>query len=142
MADVVETARLTHDGALKILHAAIDKAVEMGVPQCIAVVDAGGHLLAFARMDDAKTLSIDSSIAKAATAASGRIPTGGIGGEVAPLLASATRGKLTNLPGGLPVIVEAECIGAIGVGSGKGPEDLEVAHTGLAALPGAISFGP
>ena len=48
---------LTHAGALAVLEAAIAKATEMQVPQCIAVVDAGGNLLAFARMDGAKVLS-------------------------------------------------------------------------------------
>ncbi len=56
-------------GALRALQGAISKAEAMGVPQCIAVVDPGGHLLAFARMDGAKTLSIDSATAKAVTAA-------------------------------------------------------------------------
>ena len=45
MPDVVPHAKLTHEGALKVLHAAIEKAKTMGVPQCIAIVDDGGHLL-------------------------------------------------------------------------------------------------
>ena len=49
-------------------------------------------------------------------------------------------GKLTNLLGGLPVIVEGHVIGAIGVGSGTGEQDLEVAKAMVAALPGAKQF--
>jgi uncharacterized protein GlcG (DUF336 family) len=128
---------LTYAGAATILAAAVRRAEEMGVPQCIAVTDDGGHLLAFARMDGAKVLSIDSSTAKARTAASGRVPTGRLADELARSLAFATQGKLTNLPGGLPIVLEGHVIGAIGVGSGTGEQDVEVATAGIAALAGA-----
>src|SRR5581483_2999127 len=78
MPDVVPYLKLTHTGARRILDAAIAKAEAMKVPQCIAIVDDGGHLLAFTRMDGAKVLSIDSSLRKAMTAASSRVPTGKI----------------------------------------------------------------
>jgi len=61
MTDYVPHLKLTHEGALKILRAAIEKAREMKQPQCITITDDGGHLLAFVRMDGAKVLSIDSS---------------------------------------------------------------------------------
>src|SRR5204863_110492 len=76
MSAVAKHLRLTHHGAIRLVQAAIAKAEAMGVPQCIAVVDDGGHLLAFGRMDGAKFLSIDSSTRKAVTAASSRAPTG------------------------------------------------------------------
>ncbi|HJU23161.1 MAG TPA: heme-binding protein, partial [Casimicrobiaceae bacterium] len=82
---------------MKIIDAAVAKAVEMKKPQCIAVVDEGGHLLAFTRMDGAKRLSIESSIRKASTAASSRSPTGGIQGDLEFRLAHATSGRLVNL---------------------------------------------
>ena len=49
-------------------------------------------------------------------------------------------GKRVNLPGGLPIVVDGHLVGAIGVGSGAGHEDLEVANAGLAALPGTQRF--
>jgi uncharacterized protein GlcG (DUF336 family) len=52
-----QTQELTHDAALVVLQAAIAKAQEMNVPQCIAIVDTGGNLLVFIRMDGAKVLS-------------------------------------------------------------------------------------
>jgi hypothetical protein len=55
-------------------------------------------------------------------------------------LAFATGGKLTNLLGGLPIVVDGHVIGAIGVGSGTGEQDLEVAKAAIAALPGAKQF--
>ena len=76
MQDTVPSLKLTSDGAMKLLHAAMAKAREMGVPQCISIVDPGGHLLAFARMDGAFSQSIDTSLMKAMTAASYGIPTG------------------------------------------------------------------
>ncbi len=137
MSDTVPGLKLTHEGALKVLRAAIDKAKAMGVPQCIAIVDEGGHLLAFTRMDGAKVLSIDSSLKKAMTAASSRVPTGGVAADVEMKLAHATGGKLTNLEGGVPIVMGGHVIGAVGVGSGTGEQDLEVAKAGIAALPGA-----
>ena len=120
--------RLTHAGAMKIIEAAVRKAVEMNKPQCVSVVDEGGNLLAFTRMDGGKVLSIESSIRKAQTAASSRAPTGGIKGDLEFRLAHATSGRFVNLKGGLPVIVDGITIGGIGVGSQTGEEDLEVAR--------------
>lgn len=137
MPDTREHLALTQQGAAKILRAAVTKAAAIEAPQCIAVTDDGGHLLAFARMDGAKVLSIDSAIAKARSAASSRRPTGDLPDELERRLAFATRGKLTNLLGGLPIVVEGHMIGAIGVGSGTGEEDVEVARAGVAALAGA-----
>ena len=89
MTDTVKHAKLTHAGALKMIDAAIAKAVEINVPQCITVTDDGGRLLAFVRMDGAKFQSIESSHNKAITAASARVPTGGIGADVEMKLAHA-----------------------------------------------------
>jgi uncharacterized protein GlcG (DUF336 family) len=141
MSDVVPHLRLTETGARKIMDAAIAKAKAMGQPQCIAIVDDGGHLLAFTRMDGAKVLSIDSSQRKAMTAASSRVPTGGVHAEAELKLAIVTQGKLVNLKGGVPIIVDGHVIGAVGVGSGTGEQDLEVARAGIAALPGATTGG-
>jgi glc operon protein GlcG len=140
MADTVASLKLTSDGAMRLLQAAIAKAKEMKVPQCISVVDTGGHLLAFCRMDGAFALSVDTSLMKAMTAASYGIPTGGIEAGIDIKLAIATQGKRINLPGGLPVIVDGHVIGAIGVGSGTGEQDRQVANAALAAFPGAKTF--
>ena len=140
MADTVASLKLTSDGAMRLLQAAIAKAKDMKVPQCISVVDTGGHLLAFFRMDGAFTQSIDTALMKAMTAASYGIPTGGIEAGIDIKLAIATQGKRINLPGGLPVIVDGHLIGGIGVGSGTGEQDRQVANAALAALPGAKTF--
>ena len=141
MADTVAALKLTSDGAMKLLNAAMAKAKEMGVPQCISVVDAGGHLLAFARMDGAFSQSIDTSLMKAMTAASYGIPTGDIAAGTDLKLAIATQGKRINLPGGLPIIIDGHLVGGIGVGSGTGEQDRQVANAALVALAGARTFG-
>jgi glc operon protein GlcG len=126
--------KLTHEGATRLLEAAVVKAMAMQQPQCIAIVDDGCNLLAFLRMDGAKVLSVQSSINKAMTAASSRAPTGGTAEGLDVRLALATGGKVTNLKGGLPIKVDGEVVGGIGVGSGTGEQDLEVAAAALAAM--------
>ena len=140
MADTIATVKLTYEGASKMMQAAVAKAAEMGVPQCISIVDTGGHLLAFCRMDGAFSLSIETSLMKAATAASYGRPTGDIPAGLDLKLAIATQGKRINLPGGLPIVVDGHAIGGIGVGSGTGEQDREVAAHALKAIPGAQQF--
>jgi glc operon protein GlcG len=140
MPDTAPSMKLTYEGAQKLLAAGVAKARDMKVPQCICIVDAGGHLLAMARMDGAFALSIDTALRKAQTAAAYGGPTGGIEAGIDIKLAIATEGRRINLPGGLPVIVDGHVIGAIGVGSGTGEQDREVANTALAAIAGAKRF--
>jgi uncharacterized protein GlcG (DUF336 family) len=128
------TAKLTYEGARLGLAAAVAKAEEIGVPQCIAIVDDGGRLLAFARMDGAKFLSVTTSQTKAVTSASHRMPTSKIPVEMEIMLALAAPNKATSLKGGLPIIIDGAFVGAIGVGSGTGDQDAEVARAALAAL--------
>jgi glc operon protein GlcG len=136
----IETKILSYEGAEKMLAAAIAKAKEMKVPQCISIVDAGGHLLAFARMDGAFAMSMQTSLMKAKTAASYGEPTGNIMAGVDIKLAIATQGERINLPGGLPVIIDGRVVGAIGVGSGTGEQDRQVAKAALKVVPNATQF--
>ena len=133
-----QTQELTHNAALVVLQGAIAKAHAMKVPQCIAIVDTGGNLLAFIRMDGAKVLSQLSALQKAITAASSRVPTGGVAADVELKLALATAGQLTNLKGGVPIAIKGQVVGAIGVGSGTGEQDVEVAQAGIQALMNAL----
>jgi uncharacterized protein GlcG (DUF336 family) len=140
MANTVPSLKLSIDGAMKLLNAAMAKAAEINVPECICIVDAGGQLLTYARMDGAFTMSYDSALVKAMTAASYGIPTGNIAAGIDLKLAIATQGKRVNLPGGLPIIINGHLVGGIGVGSGTGEEDRIVANAALAVLPGAETF--
>src|SRR4051794_35506079 len=140
MPDTALSMRLTLEGAQKLLSAAIAKSHEIKVPECICIVDVGGHLLAMARMDGAFALSIDTALRKAQTAAAYGIPTGDIAAGIDIKLAIATEGRRINLPGGLPIIIDGHVVGGIGVGSGTGEQDKEVAKAAVAAFPGAKRF--
>jgi len=129
---------LNDTAAMLMVTAARDHALSIGVPQNIAVVDAGGRLLAFCRMQGAKFHSIETSTAKAVTAASISAPTGGAPAEFGMLLGLATQGQFTNLKGGLPVIIDGQLAGAIGVGSGAPDEDIAVAQAAIDALMKAL----
>jgi uncharacterized protein GlcG (DUF336 family) len=134
MATTKASLKLTHQGALKALAGAVAKAEALGVPQNITIVDDGGNLLAFVRMDDAKLLSRETSMSKAITAASHRQPTSRLNPADEIKLAIAGGGRLTNLEGGLPIVIAGQCVGAVGVGSGTGAQDVEVARAALAAI--------
>jgi uncharacterized protein GlcG (DUF336 family) len=134
MSDTVNLPQLTEAGAVKVIDAARSKAAAMGVPQSIAVVDTGGNLRAFRRMDGAKIHSVETAQAKAYTAASIMAATGHAPDPFARNVAAATNGAWTNLLGGFPIFIDGVMVGAIGVGSGKPEEDIEVAQAGVAAV--------
>ena len=97
----------------------------------------GTNLLAFVRMDGARVLSTDSCTNKAKTAATTGKPSASVPQDRALWLAAATDGRMTGLPGGLPLLVGGQVVGAIGVGSGTGEQDLEVATAAVAAFVAA-----
>jgi uncharacterized protein GlcG (DUF336 family) len=132
--------KLTLEGAQLVLAAAQARAVEIKVPMDIAVVDDGAHLLAFARMDGAKLSSVEIAIRKAQGAAIRRLPTAPArtGEEVNVVLsmglALATQGRQIPVRGGLPLLVDGVCVGAIGVSNGSEDQDVDVAQAGVRAL--------
>jgi uncharacterized protein GlcG (DUF336 family) len=132
--------KLTYEGARVLIDAALRHAEAIGVPQCIAVVDDGCNLLAFARMDGARVLSVTSAQRKAMTAATTGKPTGTILPDVELKLAIATDGAMVNLKGGLPVIINQHVLGGIGVGSGTGEQDRDVALAALRAIGAEVSW--
>jgi len=132
--------KLTLEGAELVLAAAQARAVEIKVPMDIAVVDDGAHLLAFARMDGAKLSSVEIAIRKAQGAAIRRLPTAPArtGEEVNVVLsmglALATEGRQIPVRGGIPLLVDGVCVGAIGVSNGTEDQDVDVAQAGVRAL--------
>ena len=105
-------------------------------PVTIAIVDDGGHLLCLQRLDGAAPISAHIAPAKARTAALGRrdskvyedvINQGRMSFLSAPLLEGM-------LEGGVPVMVDGQCVGAVGVSGVKSNEDAQVARAGIAAL--------
>jgi uncharacterized protein GlcG (DUF336 family) len=127
---------LTHAGARAVLDAALAAAERTGVPENVAVVDAGGHLLAFGRSDGARIASISIAITKAVSAATRVRATADEGGGdmLATIRSALAADAVTGIGGGIPLLVDGRVVGAIGVSSGTIDEDVAVAKAGAAAL--------
>ena len=134
MAYTRATQALTDAAVLAMLDAAQIKATSMGQPQCIVICDTSAVLLGCLRMAGARVLSMKSATTKAQTAASTGNPSGAVPEAVKVTIALATGGSVTGLPGGLPIQVGGVLVGGIGVGSGTGAQDEEVARAALAAI--------
>lgn len=129
---------MTLEIAERMIVAAVRKAEEMKVPECIAVTDEGGNLVAFKRMDGASYFAINIAIDKAYSAGFGW-PTDMLGkvaqpGEFAYGLASTNNGRSVIFAGGEPIIENGKVIGAIGVSGGKSPDDKAIAEAGAKAI--------
>ena len=112
------------------------KAAEIGIPMCIAIVDESGNLVAFERMDGGKITSITIAIDKAYTAAAAKRATHEYSqasqpGAPAYGINSAIGGRLMVVPGGLPVLVNGQVVGGIGISSGTPAQDQAVAQAGI-----------
>jgi uncharacterized protein GlcG (DUF336 family) len=130
---------VTLEDARKIIAAATKKAVEIGQPMNIAVVCAGGHLLAFERMAGAWLGSVDISIKKAWTSRAFDIDTKTLGtlsqsGDQFFGIHASNDGKVMIFAGGVPIKSGDKVIGAVGVSGGTGKQDQAVAEAGVAAL--------
>ena len=139
--DTASTLELTRSGATKVLEAAVTAAEQRARAVSVAVVDAGGHLLAFARTDHGEPYCVAIAIAKARGAALTRFPTGKkspSGNErsdhhALAITLAAGPDSFVSMPGGAPVSVSGRVVGAVGV-SGAGHEDGEIAQVAATAL--------
>ncbi|MEZ0267159.1 MAG: heme-binding protein [Phycisphaerae bacterium] len=135
----MQTSDISLDQAHAILAAAAAKAAEINTKMDIAVVDAGGNLKAFARMDGAWLGSIDISIKKAKTARYFDMATGEIGKLSQPggplWNIEVSNGGLITFPGGVPIKgADGTIIGAIGVSGSTVENDHTVAAAGAAVI--------
>ena len=130
------TARyITLDAAQKMMAAAEAAARKKDWKVCVSIVDVGGNLIMFQKMDGTQMASIDVSMGKARTAAGFKRSTKALedmiaGGRTAFV---AVPGILP-VQGGLPVVVDGEVLGAVGVSGLTSPEDEEVATAAIEAL--------
>lgn len=127
------------DDARRVIDAAVAKAEEIGQPQDIAVVDAGGNLKAHVRMDSANIGSIHIAINKAYTSVAFQTQTQDLTEATRPSgdlygLSDAHGGRLVVFPGGIPLVRDGHVIGAVGVSTGSIEQDQAVAEAGAAAL--------
>ncbi len=134
MSHVLTSSVLSDEGIMTLLTAAISAATAMGQPQCIVVVDQSGVTLGSFRMRGSRFQSLKSAAAKAQTAASIGAPSHSLPEHARVPLAVATHGGMTGLRGGLPIRVAGMLVGGIGVGSGSGEQDEEVALAALKAI--------
>jgi uncharacterized protein GlcG (DUF336 family) len=130
---------LTLADARRIISAAEQKAAEIGQPMNIAVVDAGGNLIAHVRMDKAWMGSIDISIKKAWTSRAFDISTKQLAelsqsGDQFFGIHASNNGRVMIFAGGIPLKRGDEVVGAIGVSGGMGKQDQAVAEAGADAF--------
>jgi uncharacterized protein GlcG (DUF336 family) len=129
---------LTLDDVQRIAAAAHAEAQAHGWAVTIAIVDDGGHLMWLQRLDGAAPISAQIAPAKARTAALGRRET-----KVYEDMINQGRTSFLSAPGveamlegGVPVLVDGQCVGAVGVSGVKSSEDAQIARAGIAALAG------
>ncbi|PPE67725.1 GlcG/HbpS family heme-binding protein [Caldimonas caldifontis] len=130
--------QLTLEDVKKIAQAAEAEALANHWAVSIAIVDDGGHLLWLQRLDGAAPISAQIAPAKAHTAALGRRES-----KVYEDIINQGRTSFLSAPGlqgllegGVPILVEGQCVGAVGVSGVKSIEDAQVAKAGIAALLG------
>jgi glc operon protein GlcG len=133
-AQTVSVTVLDRAGAQTVLQAAIESARQRNAPSAIAVVDPAGDLLAFQRMDNVRPASADLAIQKARTAARLQRPTAEIEDNVNQGRTAFVTAKIVSLRGGMPVRVNGEVVGAVGVAGLSKEADTEIARIAAAAL--------
>lgn len=144
MADItVPAANISTDAALEICKGAVAKAAELGIRINVSVCDSAGLQMAFLRMNGAFIHSIDIAIDKAYTAASFQMPSGQW-----PEIFKADEPLKTGMPvrprnvvfaGGLPLTVDGQIVGGVGVSGGSAEQDTECAAAGMNAVGMGIS---
>jgi len=139
MSSVRQLTSISSQAALEVVAAAQRAAEASGQRSAIAVVDAAGQLCAFARMDGAAIQAGQIAQDKAYTAAGFGMPTAqwhDLLAQDAPMAAGAPTGIARFIPfgGGLPLVVDGQVVGGVGVSGGHWTEDVKVAEAGAAAL--------
>ena len=130
---MITIRRLSIDDARVLIEGAEEKSREIGIPMCSAVTDEAGNLLAFTRMDGAKISSIDIAISKAFTGAAAKKGTHeynqlAVPGKPTFGIHVTNRGRFSIIGGGLPIIINDEVVGGIGISGGTADDDLIVAQ--------------
>ena len=139
---VADSKRLTNAGAKKMMAVALERAQKQGIAIVVAIVDGGGHILLLERMDGGRFHSVHSAVTKAVCAASNRRPTTAKGAAGQDLDVSHAIGlalaagpeRWTAMEGGVPVLVDRECIGGVGVSGGDWETDLRIAKLAVESI--------
>ena len=137
MAKTTTKQTISYESAVKMVAAAVAKAAQLGCKQNVAVVDDGGNLKAFGRMDGAALLGVEGCQRKAFTALFGvgtQALYNAIKEDQSLVIGLSHFSRATMVGGGLPIVVDGEIIGGIGVGGGSVDEDVACSQAGLDAL--------
>jgi glc operon protein GlcG len=133
-AQTINVTVLDQAGAQTVLQAAKEGAQQHNAPSAIAVVDPAGDLLAFQRMDGVRPASAELAIEKARTAARLRRPTAEIEDNINQGRTAFVTAGIAALRGGVPIRVNGEVVGAVGVAGLSKDTDTGIATTAAAAL--------
>jgi glc operon protein GlcG len=126
---------LTLEAARTVVAAAAAEAVKRGATVVIVVVDDGGHVVVLERLNDTQVASVDVGIGKARTAAIFRRPSKVFEDQIRDgRVAALALPGATPLQGGVPLVVDGQVVGAIGVSGNTPQEDEDIAKAGAAAL--------
>ncbi|GHJ39369.1 heme-binding protein [Streptomyces sp. TS71-3] len=133
----IETISL--EDARRIIDAGEARARELGQPSNIAVVDAGGNLVAHIRMDGAWIGSVDIAINKAFTSRAFDITTADLAGAAGPGeqffgISGSNQGRVMIFAGGIPLRHDGHVLGGVGVSGGSGEQDQSVAEAAAAGF--------
>lgn len=131
--ELITVKRLSIDDARVLIEGAEEKSREIGVPMCSAVTDEAGNLIAFTRMDGAKISSISIAMDKAFTGAAAKKGTHeynqlAVPGKPTFGIHVTNQGRFSIIGGGLPIIINDEVVGGIGISGGTAEEDQIVAQ--------------
>jgi uncharacterized protein GlcG (DUF336 family) len=145
MANIVKKYSVSSELAQKMVNAAVAKARELGVSENVAILDDGGNLKAFTRMDGAPFLCIEMAQNKASTALLG-VSTQEffdfIQADPSLLAGIPTLARVAAWGGGFPIKMDGEVVGAIGIsGAPAVQNDVDCARAALALVPDAVPVG-
>jgi uncharacterized protein GlcG (DUF336 family) len=130
------------DDAKRIVDAGMARATEIASPSTVSVVDVGGAVILQARMDGASISSVELAANKAYTALAIRLSTKFISTIAQPHgdfygIGNGLGGRAIIFAGGVPIIVDGQVVGAVGVSGGNGSQDEDVAQAAAAAASNA-----
>ncbi|OAS14842.1 GlcG/HbpS family heme-binding protein [Paenibacillus oryzisoli] len=136
--------KINLETAKYLLAYAEQKAQQMGLNSDIAIVDEGGNLIAFHRMDNARIAGIEISQNKAWTSVAMQMPTANLAQSALPGSPSfgintTNQGRLVILGGGIPLVSNDRIIGGIGVSGGTSTQDIEVANAAVNAFKSLLT---
>jgi uncharacterized protein GlcG (DUF336 family) len=129
-------AKITLETAKTLINTAEQKARQLGLAEDIAIVDDGGNLVAFHRMDEARIAGIDIAIHKAWTAVAMKMPTSNLATAAQPGqptfgINTTNHGRIVILGGGIPLMRDGKIVGGIGVSGAASAQDIEVAQAAV-----------